>query len=154
MRLAKGESIGRPHIAQVLVNKGVVKSVREAFDLYIGTGGPAYVPRYKITPEEGIALIQKAGGVAVLAHPGINKLDKEIEGWVKAGLQGIEVSHSEHSKEDEIKYSQIAKHYGLLMTGGSDFHGEELKPGVHLGGWGTGYEIVEKIRALAYQHHI
>ncbi|WP_018211476.1 PHP domain-containing protein [Desulfitobacterium hafniense] len=156
-RITKGESVGRPHIAQVLVNKGIVISIAEAFDRYIGTGGPAYVPRLKITPEEGIVLIRKAGGVAVLAHPGIYKLEKGIEQWVKAGLQGVEVSHSEHALEDEKKYRAIAKEYGLLMTGGSDFHGEERKPGVRLGGWGTSYGVVEEIRNLAnlaYSHHI
>lgn len=153
-KVTKGESVGRPHIAQVLVNKGVVGSIREAFDHYIGAGAPAYVPRYKITPEEAIVLVRKAGGVAVLAHPGIYSLDKGIAQWVNAGLQGIEVCHSEHTKEDEKKYRELAKEYGLLMTGGSDFHGEERKPGVHLGGWGTCYEVVKKIRNIACSHNV
>lgn len=152
-KIAKGESIGRPHIAQVLVNKGLVGSISEAFDRYIGSGALAFVPRYKITPEEGIKLIRQAGGVAVLAHPGIYSLEKGIEGWVKAGLQGIEVSHPEHTHQDEKKYRELAKQYGLIITGGSDFHGEERKPGVRLGGWGTCYGVVEKIRNLAYSHH-
>lgn len=153
-KITKGESVGRPHIAQVLVNKGVVRSIREAFDYYIGAGAPAYVPRYKITPEEGIDLVRKAGGVAVLAHPGIYGLDKGIAQWVNAGLQGIEVSHSEHTLEDEKRYRELANEYGLLMTGGSDFHGEERKPGVYLGGWGTCYKVVEEIRSTAYTHHL
>lgn len=152
-KITVGESVGRPHIAQALVNKGVVKTIKEAFDRYIGLGAPAYVPRYKQTPEEGIALIREAGGVAVLAHPGVHSLSKSIPQWIKSGLQGIEVTHSEHSPEDEKHYRELAEKYNLLMTGGSDYHGEARKPGIHLGDWGTPYEVVEKIRGIAYGQH-
>lgn len=147
--IAHGESIGRPHIAQALINKGVVKTIKEGFDRYIGAGAPAYVPRYKLTPEEGITLVREAGGVAVLAHPGIYQLDKAVPQWIEVGLQGIEVSHSEHSAEDEQRYRSLAEHYGLIMTGGSDFHGEARKPGIHLGDWGTSYDVVQQIRKMA-----
>lgn len=147
--IAQGESIGRPHVAQVLVQRGYVKTIKEAFDQYIGTGAPAYVPHLKLTPEEGINLIRTAGGVAVLAHPGINQLDHQILSWVKAGLQGIEVNHSDHTPEDEQHYRSLAKLYHLIMTGGSDFHGEKCKPGVKLGGWGVSCEVIEEIRESA-----
>lgn len=152
-KITVGESVGRPHIAQALVNKGVVKTIREAFDRYIGFGAPAYVPRYKQSPEEGIALIREAGGVAILAHPGVHGLSKNIPQWIKSGLQGIEVTHSEHSLEDERHYRELAEQYNLLMTGGSDYHGEARKPGIHLGDWGTPYEVVEKIRRIAFGQH-
>lgn len=147
--VAHGESVGRPHVAQVLIHRGYVNTIKEAFDTYIGTGAPAYVPRLKLTPEEGIKLIRTAGGVAVLAHPGIHQLGNLISPWIEAGLQGIEVSHSEHTPEDERRYRALAKRHHLITTGGSDFHGEERKPGVKLGGWGVPYEVVEQIRELA-----
>lgn len=147
--IARGESVGRPHIAQALVNRGVVSTIKEAFDTYIGSEGPAYVPRYKLSPEEGIALVRAAAGVAILAHPGVHALGKGVPQWIKAGLQGVEVSHSEHSIEDEARCRKLAENHNLIMTGGSDFHGEARKPGIHIGDWGTSYEVVEEIRSLA-----
>jgi predicted metal-dependent phosphoesterase TrpH len=148
---SQGESIGRPHIAQALMIQGYVESVREAFDRFIGSGAPAYVPRYKLTPEEGIELVREAHGVAVLAHPGIQKLEERIPYWTEMGLQGIEVLHSEHKSEDAVLYRALAAKYGLLVTGGSDFHGEERKPGAKLGNWGMPLTIVKEIQNLA-QH--
>lgn len=152
-KIARGESVGRPHIAQALMNKGIVKTIREAFDRYIGLGAPAYVPRYKLSPEEGITLVREAGGVTVLAHPGVYGLWKDVPQWIESGLQGIEVTHSEHSLEDEKQSRELAERYNLIMTGGSDYHGEERKPGIHLGDWGTSYEVVEKIRRSARGQH-
>lgn len=146
---AQGESIGRPHIAQVLMQQGYVSSIKEAFAQYIGLGAPAYVPRYKLTPEDGIAIIRKANGVAVLAHPGLQGLEGGIPDWVKAGLQGIEVYHSEHNPEHEIKYLAIAQKYNLLVTGGSDFHGDLHKPGVELGRWGVSINVLEQVLNFA-----
>lgn len=148
-QFAQGESIGRPHIGRALVERGYVGSIREGFDRYIGLGAPAYVPSLKLTPEEGIHLIREAHGVAVLAHPGVLRLEDGIPAWVKAGLQGIEVSHSEHQPEDEKRYLKIAQEYHLLTTGGSDFHGEACKPGVNLGGWGVSLEVIQQIFDLA-----
>ncbi|MHB1652740.1 MAG: PHP domain-containing protein [Desulfitobacteriaceae bacterium] len=148
-KLATGEAIGRPHVAQALVDSGYAFSIRDAFDRYIGQGAPAYVPRYKITPEEGIRLIREAKGVAVLAHPGVHQLEGGIPAWVENGLQGLEVSHSEHGPEEERRYREIAQRFELLMTGGSDFHGEGRKPGVELGGWGVPIDVVDRIRDLA-----
>lgn len=146
--IAKGESVGRPHIAQALIQHGYAKTVKDAFDQYIGAEAPAYVPRFKLTPKEGIDLIREAGGLAVLAHPGQHDLGKFIQQWAKEGLQGIEVSHSDHTLEDEQLYREVAQKLHLIMTGGSDFHGEGRKMGVKLGGWGVPFKIVEQIRDL------
>lgn len=148
-KYVSGESIGRPHVAQALIEAGYVRSLKDAFACYIGFGAPAYVPRYKITPQEAIATIRQAGGVAVLAHPGIRRLEDSLQEWISYGLQGLEISHSEHSAEDEARYRELAEKYGLVATGGSDFHGEKLKPGVKLGEWGTSLETLYRIRDLA-----
>ncbi|MHB8076140.1 PHP domain-containing protein [Desulfosporosinus fructosivorans] len=150
-QFAHGESIGRPHIAQALLERGYIKNIQEGFDRYIGKGGAAYVPRYNLTPEEGIHLIREAHGVAVLAHPGVHRLEEGIPTWVKAGLQGIEVLHSQHSTDDELRYLELAQAYHLIPTGGSDFHGEVCKPGVNLGGWGVSLGVFQQILDLA-QH--
>ena len=146
---AQGESIGRPHIAQALIKYGYAKNNREAFTRYLAQGAPAYVPRFKLTPEEGIQLIRQAEGVAVLAHPGVHRLESGVPAWVKVGLQGIEVRHSEHGVTEEQRCRAVAEQYGLVMTGGSDFHGEARKPGVELGGWGVTLDVVAQIRSLA-----
>lgn len=148
-KYASGESIGRPHIAQALIAQGYARDIGDAFDRYIGQGAPAYVPRFKLSPEEGIALVCEASGVAVLAHPGVHRLERGIPAWAECGLQGIEVSHSEHSLDDEKRCRNMAEKYGLIMTGGSDFHGEQRKPGVNLGGWGVNMGVVRQIRELA-----
>lgn len=153
-QFAQGESIGRPHIAQALVERGYVSSIREGFDRYIGMGAPAYVPRYKLTPEEGIELVRAAHGVAVLAHPGVQRLEDGIPSWVEVGLQGIEVLHSEHNSDDERTFRALAKEFDLLTTGGSDFHGEARKPGVKLGHWGVSLEVIQQILDLVQHNHV
>lgn len=148
-KLSQGDSIGRPHIAQALVERGIVRDTRDAFERYLGRGAPAYVPRYKISTEQGIRLVREAQGVAVLAHPGMQRLDEEIAIWAKIGLQGLEVRHSEHSEEDVRRYMAIAQQYELIMTGGSDFHGEKRKPGVELGEWGVPLTVLRQIQRLS-----
>ena len=125
------ESIGRPHIAEVLVRKGYVHSVRQAFDLYLGKSGKAYVNLPRILPEEAIAWIHDAGGAAVLAHPGLYKDDEMVRQLISAGLDGIEVYHSDHTRQDEQKYKEMAERYHLIGTGGSDFHGERNGAAFH-----------------------
>lgn len=153
-QFVQGESIGRPHIAQALLKRGFIRSIREGFERYIGMGAPAYVPRNKLTTEAGIQLIRKAQGVAVLAHPGIHRVEEGIPAWVEEGLQGIEVWHSEHNFEDITRYRTIAKQYDLITTGGSDFHGEAQKPGVEVGRWGVSLDVVEQILNLASHNRI
>ncbi|MCM3746160.1 PHP domain-containing protein [Paenibacillus pasadenensis] len=117
-------SLGRPHVAAALVARGAAASIRDAFDRYLGEGAPAYVSQPRITPEEGIEWIIEAGGVPVLAHPGLYGWDELAERLAAGGrLQGIEARHSDHTVEQERGYAELAERYGLLVTGGSDYHG-------------------------------
>jgi len=124
-----GGQVGRPHIAKALVNKGYVSSIDEAFSRYLKKGAVAYVEKFRFPPEEAIAIIRRAGGIAVLAHPftlGINKVDELVllvHELAKIGLEGIEVFYPDHTEEMAIVYEDVAKRLGLVCTGGSDFHG-------------------------------
>ncbi|HXG17373.1 MAG TPA: PHP domain-containing protein [Calidithermus sp.] len=114
---------GRPHVAQVMVRRGYVRSVREAFDRYLKVGGPAHVPRQRLAPGEAVALIRRAGGVPVLAHPGLAGRDALIPDLVAAGLMGIEVYYAEHSAAQTELYLALCRRFDLVPTGGSDYHG-------------------------------
>ncbi len=132
-----GGQLGRPHMAKALERKGAVESVQQAFDLYLGENGKAYVPKDKITLEEGIRLIHESKGVAVLAHPSTLKLnEEEIETaliqFKSLGLDGMECYYSQYSLQQIDGYLAKAFKVGLLVTGGSDFHGS-TKPNVQLG---------------------
>ncbi|NLW91293.1 MAG: PHP domain-containing protein [Syntrophomonadaceae bacterium] len=120
---AKGDLIGRPHIAMALKDRCYVESIKEAFDKYIGQGRPAYVPRYKFPPEEAITLIHQAGGTAVLAHPGLIRNERTISEIIDLGIDGIEAIYPEHDLKQVIYYKNIADRDNLIITGGSDFHG-------------------------------
>jgi len=122
---AQGDLIGRPHIAMALMDKGYVGSIKEAFDKYIAQGRPAYVPRYKFPPAEAIALIHQAGGKAVLAHPGLIEDRKIIDEIIALGIDGLEVYYPEHNESQADYFKKLADRQGLLVTGGSDFHGME-----------------------------
>ena len=122
--LSEKEYIGRPHIARMLVELGYVNSVVEAFDKYIGMGKPAYVERYKLEIGDTIDLIHKTNGIAILAHPGILKNKEIINYCIRLGIDGLEAIHSKHNKA-QVKYLlEIGKDHGLIITGGSDCHGE------------------------------
>lgn len=117
-------NVGRPHLARALVERGIVVSTDEAFDRYLGTDKPAYVPRPDVSVEQAIQVIRKAGGIASLAHPGIHNRDEAIPDLVAAGLRAIEVYHPKHAFGRAARYRRLARRFGLLTTGGSDFHGE------------------------------
>jgi hypothetical protein len=126
-------SVGRVHVAQELMRKGICSSLPEAFQKYIGAGKPAYVPKEQLTPKVAIQLIHNAGGCAVIAHPGVTEgLDDTWEELVEAGIDGIEVHYPAHSPEEEAKWLDMARRLDLLVTGGSDFHGE-ARPDVEIG---------------------
>jgi predicted metal-dependent phosphoesterase TrpH len=127
--LVQEGSAGRPHVAHVMVRHGYVKSVREAFDRYLGTGKPAHVPRAKLSPADAVRLIRRAGGVPVMAHPGLADRDDLIPELVAAGLMGIECYYAEHSAARTAAYVQMCRDHGLVATGGSDFHGPKVRAG-------------------------
>ncbi|MBC7186559.1 MAG: PHP domain-containing protein [Calditrichaeota bacterium] len=132
-RSGKG-SVGRPHLAQAMVECGFVSSVGEAFALYLGEDRPAFVPKYKMATSEAIALITAAGGLAFLAHPGWNVADSLILTLAKQGLHGVETVHPRHAPGDVYHYRMLVAAHGLLETGGSDFHGapHEAPLGTHV----------------------
>jgi predicted metal-dependent phosphoesterase TrpH len=118
-------SPGRPHVAQVMVNRGYVKSVREAFDKYLKAGGPANAPRRRLTPVEAVGVIRRANGVPVIAHPGLAERDELIPELVASGLKGIEVYYAEHSAAQVTNYLDLCRRHRLIATGGSDYHGPQ-----------------------------
>lgn len=144
--LAGGGAVGRPHIAEVLVKNGYVKSFNEAFVRYIGYHSPAYVPKMKMSPKEALDLLKSVGAITVLAHPGAVGRDEIIPEFVRQGLEGIEVWHSKHDPSTSRRLAKIAKSYGLLMTGGSDCHGER-QDGPLLGKVKIPYEILEELKS-------
>jgi predicted metal-dependent phosphoesterase TrpH len=119
-----GKSLARPQIAQALIAAGHVATVAEAFDRYLGEESPAYVPHTGVSPAEVVALIVAGGGIPSLAHPGYRPKDEIIPGLVDAGLAGIEAYHSSHDAAAQAHYLSVAAQYDLLVTGGSDYHGE------------------------------
>jgi len=121
--LANCRSPGRPHVARAMVKAGLSGSLDEAFERYLKKGRPAWVPKMKMSAGEGIELIHQAGGLAVLAHPGLNRTDESIPALVEAGLDGIECFHTKHSTTTSEHYLEITDQYNLLVTGGSDCHG-------------------------------
>lgn len=118
-----GGAIGRPHVARALVAGGYVRDMREAFDRWLAAGRPAYVDKERLDIAEGIRMIHEAGGIAVYAHPGTDGRREKIEPLALAGLDGIEVKHPSHSREDELRLASLAAFFGLVVSGGSDWHG-------------------------------
>ena len=122
-KLANCRAPGRPHVARALVKAGLVASLDEAFERFLKMNRPAWVPKMKMSALAAIELIHQAGGLAVMAHPGLNRADEVIPGMVTAGLDGLECFHTKHPKATSGHYLLMAKQYGLLVTGGSDCHG-------------------------------
>jgi len=125
--LANCKSPGRPHVARAMVKEKLINNLDEAFEKYLKKGKPAWVPKTKMSALEAVELIHQAGGLAVMAHPGLNRTDDIIPDLVKAGLDGIECFHTKHSTVMSERYLEIAEKYNLLVTGGSDCHGFSKK---------------------------
>jgi len=119
-----GRSIGRPQIARAMIAAGYVADSREAFDRWLATGRPAFVPRGGPSPEHVMAIVHAAGGLVSLAHPGQTAVDPRIGDYVRAGLDALEVYHPDHDQASTAKYREVASRLKLLATGGSDFHGD------------------------------
>jgi predicted metal-dependent phosphoesterase TrpH len=156
--LAGGEMVGRPHFARLMVDKGFVDSIQDAFNRFLAKGAPAYVEKKRLSPSEGIDLIHRAGGVAVLAHPyqlklgSFEALEALVGDLANAGLDGIEAVYSRHSTQERETYTKIARGHGLLISGGSDYHGS-YKPDLSLvtgkGDLEVPYRLLEEIKERA-----
>lgn len=157
---AKGRTLtARPHFAAVLVEKGYATDLQNAFDEYLDESGKGYVQRQEVPIDEGIARVVAAGGIPTLAHPvriykgNYSQLEPCVAELVGMGLRGIEVVHSDHSAENTVFYRGLAERFGLVMTGGSDFHGLN-KPHISLGTGMNGnvcvpYSMLEGLKAIA-----
>ena len=136
-RLAGSEIVGRPHFARLMVEKGYVASIKEAFDRFLKKGAPACVEKARLSPADAIALIHLANGVAVLAHPyqlrlsSAEQADDLLTELTELGLDGIEAIYSRHSAAERALYTELARHHQLLITGGSDYHGS-YKPDISI----------------------
>jgi 3',5'-nucleoside bisphosphate phosphatase len=146
--------LGRPHIAKQMVKKGFVQSVAEAFDKYLAKGQPAYIDKYRVDCDSAIEVIRNAGGIPVLAHPVLLEIKNDdvfkklISRLKEMGLKGIEVYYPEHTPDLIARYTEIANRHGLLITGGTDFHGSikpEIKMGSGRGNFSVPYELYEKL---------
>lgn len=145
LAFAGNSCVGRLHLARILAKKGFVLSPQAAFNKYIADGGPAYVSKFGLKPQEAIRSILEAKGIPVLAHPYSLVNQNLIPEFVKAGLMGLEVFYPEHRPSQIEHYQKLAKEYGLLITGGSDCHGQ-AKPEVKLGMAKIPYMLVEKLK--------
>ncbi|WP_027340266.1 PHP domain-containing protein [Halonatronum saccharophilum] len=145
--LAQDAALGRPHIAQLMLEKGYVKEWSDAFDKYIGKGCPAYVERKKLTPKEAIQLIKGVGGVPILAHPVLMERDDLLPKLIEWGIEGLEVYHTEHDKGDIKRYLEFVRENKLLMTAGSDCHGPKRKKEILMGKIKGPISILEELKS-------
>ena len=133
-RIAAGAHLGRPHLALALVERGYVTSTREAFDRFLGDGKPGYVDRFRMSAEDAISMLHRAGGTATLAHPGSSKvLPHTLKRLAKAGLDGLEIFHPDHVPSQREAFLRQADALGLVPTAGSDYHGPRVTPDRRLG---------------------
>lgn len=150
--LEPDESIGRPHMADVLVRKGYAADMRDAFNRYLAEGQPGYVSVPRVAPEDACQWIKDADGAAVIAHPGLYRDDELVRRiLVDAHPDGIEVVHSDHGPEEERRYAELAREFGLIQTGGSDYHGVRQGVVFHgdLGSKTVTVDVLDKLRAAA-----
>jgi predicted metal-dependent phosphoesterase TrpH len=153
--LAGEGSIGRPHVSQALLERGYITTLKEAFERYIGRDGPAYVEREKITPVEAVQMVLEARGLPVLAHPLTASQPEAIIAELKAaGLVGIEAYYSGYTEEETGRLVGKAESYGLIATGGSDFHGPGSTVATAIGGAPVPLETAERLIALAGQRQL
>ena len=151
LEIAGGDSVGRPHIAEAMVEKGYVSSVKQAFERYLGIGRPAYVGRRRLRPLDAVRAIADAGGAAVWAHPGTSRSLALIENIVERGLVGIEAYHPEHDRGMVEECLRLASTFNLIVTGGSDFHGMSSDEGGDLGSTAVPYAVVSSLKARSSQ---
>src|SRR3990172_1884921 len=143
-------AVGRPHIANALVDEGLVDSFQGAFQRFIGTGGPAYESKFQLNPSEAFRLVSEAGGLSFLAHPGNYLSEPELLELIKLGLDGIEVVHPSHSLPMQEYYRGIVNNYFLLESGGSDFHGGKKNDNQVFGFYTVPLHVVETMRSRLF----
>jgi hypothetical protein len=143
-------SVGRPHIANALVEGGLTGSYHEAFIKYIGTNGPAYEKKFQVSPEEAIRLISSSGGLSFLAHPGNYTTEAELLELIKKGLDGIEVVHPAHNEVRQGYYRAVVNQYFLLESGGSDYHGGKKNDEYAFGAFVVPLHVVETMRSRLF----
>ncbi|MEK7726844.1 MAG: PHP domain-containing protein [candidate division KSB1 bacterium] len=151
-RIAGEGCIGRPHVAEALVHAGLVRTFQDAFDFFLAEGKPAFEPKAKLLPAEAVALIHAAGGVASLAHPGQNLTLEVVVAVLQCGVDAIEAVHPKHTLGQRRVFEKLAQDYGLLQTGGSDFHGG-ARGEEKLGQFIVTREQVEQLKKLSRQWH-
>lgn len=151
--LANCHCPGRPHVARALVAQRLCTDLDEAFERFLKRGKPAWVPKFKISAQHAIELVHQAGGLAVLAHPGLNYNDDVIPALVEAGLDGIECFHTKHSTAMTERYLEVADRYQLVVTGGSDCHGTSKGPPL-IGTIKLPYTHVEALKARLAQRAV
>jgi predicted metal-dependent phosphoesterase TrpH len=139
-------AVGRPHLAKVLLAKGYVKDMEEAFQLYLTKGCPAYVKRVKNSTAETLAMIHQSGGISVIAHPGLIQDPGLVDCLIREGAMGIEVLCHEHDSASVERFSEMADRHGLLKTGGSDYHGEMLDKSFRLGDLKVPYQFYLELK--------
>ncbi len=152
MDMNASQTLARPHVADAMVAAGYVTSVREAFDLYLGDGMPAYVAKPPFPASEALALLHAAGGIGVLAHPGHFMASETINALVTAGLDGLEAIHPAHDEMLTAYYRQLARDMGMVVTGGSDFH--KPAPDEAIGRVSVPYGWVSAARERAGRHKV
>ena len=143
--IAGPAAVARPHIARALLQAGHVRTEDQAFDVYLGRDRPAFVERYRLTPKQAIAAIHQAGGVAILAHPARSQAQSLVAHLASMGLDGLEVYYAGHTPQEMAALTDLSRRYNLVATGGSDFHGDDVR--IRLGCAPVALEIVEALRA-------
>jgi predicted metal-dependent phosphoesterase TrpH len=147
-KFSGGKTIGRPHVARAILEKGYVATVREAFDRFLAEGMPAFVPRLRLEVGEAVALVRGAGGTATIAHPAVSRLDRrEVTRARDAGVVGLEVHHVDHDPGTRERLLRLADELGMVPTAGSDFHGETVAPDRHLGDVTMPHEDLARLEA-------
>jgi predicted metal-dependent phosphoesterase TrpH len=147
LKLAGNAAPGRLHIARAMVDRGYAESIRTVFDKWLAFRRPAYVERFKLSPQEAIAAIGSAGGIAVLAHPGLTGNISLLDTFIKWGIEGLEVYHPDHSITQTLQFRILALRRNLCITGGSDFHGPETGRTQRLGSCGVTINELQQLKA-------
>jgi predicted metal-dependent phosphoesterase TrpH len=147
-RAGKG-AVGRPHIASAMVEKGYIDSYQQAFERFIGNGGPAYEKKFQLTLTDAIKLISSSGGLSFLAHPGRYTTEELLQQTIRSGLDGIEVIHPSHQQSHTLYYRGVVNEYFLLESGGSDFHGGKKNDDEVLGNY-----YIDEVRVNMMKHRL